>query len=217
MSSAEGAAHKGLQQCIELVMTEVCNWGFYPCFEFLYEFFYPYYVFWVLIICLKCFWRVLLVYSVWTWSLKFLKVERLLSSEQKATEYRSPDDGIIPDHRPTNACTRYETFSCLVLMKGKGYLSHYFSMFHESLCASISVYPLWQNSDGLLIMHFTHFNIRVVAYLSRVLESAFTALEGLNKQAFLTELVWIFSFKQCRFVVSAIVFSLMYMIKWESL
>lgn len=29
-----------------------------------------------------------------------------------------------------------------------------------------------------------------MAYLSRVLESAFTALEGLNKQAFLTELVW---------------------------
>lgn len=28
-----------------------------------------------------------------------------------------------------------------------------------------------------------------MAYLSRVLESAFTALEGLNKQAFLTELV----------------------------
>ncbi|KAJ4955436.1 hypothetical protein NE237_012219 [Protea cynaroides] len=62
------------------------------------------------------------------------EVERLLSAEQKATDYRSPDDGIVPDHRPTNACTR------------------------------------------------------VVAYLSRVLESAFTALEGLNKQAFLTEL-----------------------------
>ncbi|CAN7068446.1 unnamed protein product [Brassica rapa subsp. trilocularis] len=62
------------------------------------------------------------------------EVERLLSAEQMATDYRSPDDGIAPDHRPTNAC------------------------------------------------------IRVVAYLSRVLESAFTALEGLNKQAFLTEL-----------------------------
>ncbi|KAL8540425.1 hypothetical protein ACS0TY_001868 [Phlomoides rotata] len=83
MSSAEGAAYKGLQQCIETVMSEV---------------------------------------------------ERLLSAEQKATDYRSPDDGITPDHRPTNAC------------------------------------------------------IRVVAYLSRVLESAFTALEGLNKQSFLTEL-----------------------------
>ncbi|XP_060969642.1 exocyst complex component SEC10b isoform X1 [Cannabis sativa] len=83
MSSAEGAAYKGLQQCIETVMAEV---------------------------------------------------ERLLSAEQKTTDYRSPDDGIAPDHRPTNACTR------------------------------------------------------VVAYLSRVLESAFTALEGLNKQAFLTEL-----------------------------
>ncbi|XP_075520821.1 exocyst complex component SEC10b-like [Primulina tabacum] len=83
MSSAEGAAYKGLQQCIETVMAEV---------------------------------------------------ERLLSAEQKATDYRSPDDSIVPDHRPTNACSR------------------------------------------------------VVAYLSRVLESAFTALEGLNKQAFLTEL-----------------------------
>ncbi|KAI3445897.1 hypothetical protein Pfo_002562 [Paulownia fortunei] len=83
MSSAEGAAYKGLQQCIETVMAEV---------------------------------------------------ERLLSAEQKATDYRSPDDGIAPDHRPTSACTR------------------------------------------------------VVTYLSRVLEAAFTALEGLNKQAFLTEL-----------------------------
>ncbi|CAH9086696.1 unnamed protein product [Cuscuta epithymum] len=83
MSSAEGAAYKGLQQCIETVMAEV---------------------------------------------------ERLLSTEQKATDYRSPDDGIAPDHRPTIACTR------------------------------------------------------VVAYLSRVLESAFTALDGLNKQAFLSEL-----------------------------
>ncbi|XP_022738905.1 exocyst complex component SEC10b-like isoform X2 [Durio zibethinus] len=83
MSTAEGAAYKGLQQCIETVMAEV---------------------------------------------------ERLLSAEQKATDYRSPDDGMAPDHRPTNACTR------------------------------------------------------VVAYLSRVLEAAFTALEGLNKQAFLTEL-----------------------------
>ncbi|KMT12603.1 hypothetical protein BVRB_5g098420 [Beta vulgaris subsp. vulgaris] len=62
------------------------------------------------------------------------EVERLLSAEQKATDYRSPDDGIIPDHRATSACTR------------------------------------------------------VVTYLSRVLESAFTALEGLNKQAFLTEM-----------------------------
>ncbi|XP_075478657.1 exocyst complex component SEC10b-like [Primulina tabacum] len=83
MSSAEGAAYKGLQQCIETVMAEA---------------------------------------------------ERLLSAEQKATDYCSSDDGVVPDHRPTNACTR------------------------------------------------------VVAYLSRVLEAAFTALEGLNKQAFLTEL-----------------------------
>ncbi|WCJ22707.1 exocyst complex component sec10 [Euphorbia peplus] len=83
MSSAEAAAYKGLQQCIETVMAEV---------------------------------------------------DRLLSAEQKTTDYRSPDDGMAPDHRPTTACTR------------------------------------------------------VVAYLSRVLESAFTALDGLNKQAFLTEL-----------------------------
>ncbi|KAJ4908477.1 Exocyst complex component SEC10 [Raphanus sativus] len=83
LSKAEVAAYKGLQQCIETVISEV---------------------------------------------------ERLLSAEQLATDYRSPDDGFSPDHRPTNAC------------------------------------------------------IRVVAYLSRVLESAFTALEGLNKQAFLTEL-----------------------------
>ncbi|XP_008807526.1 exocyst complex component 5 [Phoenix dactylifera] len=83
VSSVEGAAHKGLLQCIDTVMAEV---------------------------------------------------ERLLSSEQKTTDYRSPDDGNPPDHRPTNAC------------------------------------------------------VRVVAYLSRVLEVAFTALEGLNKQSFLTEL-----------------------------
>lgn len=62
------------------------------------------------------------------------EVERLLSVEQKATDYRSPDDGSAPDHRPTNAC------------------------------------------------------IRVVAYLSRVLEVVFSSLEGLNKQSFLTEL-----------------------------
>jgi hypothetical protein len=36
---------------------------------------------------------------------------------------------------------------------------------------------------------FSFLLARVVAYLSRVLESAFTALEGLNKQAFLSELV----------------------------
>ncbi|GKD98989.1 casein kinase II subunit alpha-like protein [Tanacetum coccineum] len=51
------------------------------------------------------------------------EVERLLSAEQKATDYKSPDDGIVPDHRPTNTC------------------------------------------------------IRVVSYLSRVLEASFTALE----------------------------------------
>ncbi|KAI3829255.1 hypothetical protein L1987_03374 [Smallanthus sonchifolius] len=62
------------------------------------------------------------------------EVERLLSTEQKATDFKSPDDGLMADPRPTTACTR------------------------------------------------------VVAYLSRVLESAFTALEGLNKQSFLSEL-----------------------------
>ncbi|KAM0004979.1 putative exocyst complex component Sec10 [Helianthus debilis subsp. tardiflorus] len=61
-------------------------------------------------------------------------VERLLSAEQKATDFRSADDGLMADPRPTTACSR------------------------------------------------------VVAYLSRVLESAFTALEGLNKQSFLNEL-----------------------------
>uniref|UniRef100_A0A3Q7IEC1 Exocyst complex component Sec10 n=1 Tax=Solanum lycopersicum TaxID=4081 RepID=A0A3Q7IEC1_SOLLC len=75
------------------------------------------------------------------------EVERLLSTEQKATDYRSPDDGIIPDHRPTSACA----------------------------CA--------------------------VAYLSRVLESAFTGLEGRNKQAFMTELVKLSS---CNFKVNAV-------------
>lgn len=62
------------------------------------------------------------------------EVERLLSTEQKASDYRSSDDGIATDHRPTTAC------------------------------------------------------MRVTTYLSRVLEVAFTALEGLNKQSFLTEL-----------------------------
>ncbi|KAF5774676.1 putative exocyst complex component Sec10 [Helianthus annuus] len=63
-----------------------------------------------------------------------VEVERLLSAEQKATDFRSADDGLMADPRPTTACSR------------------------------------------------------VVAYLSRVLESAFTALEGLNKQSFLNEL-----------------------------
>jgi hypothetical protein len=35
------------------------------------------------------------------------EVDRLLSSEQKSTDYRSPDDGIASDHRPTNACIRF--------------------------------------------------------------------------------------------------------------
>lgn len=36
----------------------------------------------------------------------FIQVERLLSVEQKTSDYRSIDDGSFPDHRPTNACTR---------------------------------------------------------------------------------------------------------------
>ncbi|GJV00589.1 putative ribonuclease H-like domain-containing protein [Tanacetum coccineum] len=53
------------------------------------------------------------------------EVKRLLSAEQKAIDYKSPDDVIVPDHRPTNT------------------------------------------------------SIRVVAYLSCVLDATFTALEGL--------------------------------------
>lgn len=83
MSNAEGAALKGLQQCIDTVMVEV---------------------------------------------------DRLLAAEQKLTDYCPPEDGNVPDHRPTNAC------------------------------------------------------IRVVAYLARMLEAANGALEGLNKQAFMTEM-----------------------------
>ena len=45
-----------------------------------------------------------------------LQVERLLSAEQKATDYRSPDDGIAPDHRPTNACTRFILLTHLELV-----------------------------------------------------------------------------------------------------
>ncbi|KAJ7549386.1 hypothetical protein O6H91_07G051500 [Diphasiastrum complanatum] len=83
MSNAEGAALKGLQQCIDTTMAEV---------------------------------------------------DRLLAAEQKLTDYRPPEDGNLPDHRPTSACTR------------------------------------------------------VVAYLARMLEATNSALEGLNKQAFMTEL-----------------------------
>lgn len=43
--------------------------------------------------------------------------------------------------------------------------------------------------QSINIFHIILLLARVVAYLSRVLEAAFTALEGLNKQAFLTELV----------------------------
>eukprot|EP00250_Pteridium_aquilinum_P017296 c23554_g1_i1 orf=376-2835(-) len=83
MSNAEGAALKGLQQCIDTVMVEV---------------------------------------------------DRLLAAEQMVTDYCPPEDGNPPDHRPTNACSR------------------------------------------------------VVAYLTRMLEAAKGALEGLNKQAFMTEM-----------------------------
>lgn len=54
---------------------------------------------------------------------------------------------------------------------------------------------LWSGKSIMTISDFLLFFssiTRVVAYLSRVLESAFTALEGLNKQAFLAELVWSF-------------------------
>ena len=36
-----------------------------------------------------------------------MQVDRFLSAEQKATDYRLPGDGIAPDHQPTIACTRY--------------------------------------------------------------------------------------------------------------
>ncbi|CAH2072908.1 unnamed protein product, partial [Thlaspi arvense] len=36
------------------------------------------------------------------------EVERLLSSEQKAIDYKLPDDAIAHDHRPTNACIRLD-------------------------------------------------------------------------------------------------------------
>jgi len=62
------------------------------------------------------------------------EVERLLAAEQKATDFKPPDDGNPPDHRPTNACTK------------------------------------------------------VTSYLEHMLEAAYGALEGLNKQAFMTEL-----------------------------
>ncbi|KAL4567040.1 hypothetical protein LXL04_022611 [Taraxacum kok-saghyz] len=62
------------------------------------------------------------------------EVDRLLSTEQKPLDYRSADDNLMADHRPTVACTR------------------------------------------------------VVAYLSRMVEYTSTALEGLNKQSFLSEL-----------------------------
>ncbi|WVZ23041.1 hypothetical protein V8G54_001585 [Vigna mungo] len=120
MSSAEAAAYKGLQQCIETVMAEVSS---------TYNIMSDNQLSTALNIMATL--NLLTIHPIemgWFW------VERLLSAEQKATDYRSPDDGMAPDHRATSACTR------------------------------------------------------VVAYLSRVLESAFTALEGLNKQAFLTEL-----------------------------
>ncbi|MFS7988005.1 putative exocyst complex component Sec10 [Helianthus anomalus] len=34
------------------------------------------------------------------------EVERLLSAEQKATDFRSADDGLMPDPRPTAACSK---------------------------------------------------------------------------------------------------------------
>lgn len=43
------------------------------------------------------------------------QVERILSTEQKATDYRSPDDGIAPDHRPTQACSKSEPVKTLLM------------------------------------------------------------------------------------------------------
>ncbi|RRT77079.1 hypothetical protein B296_00029173 [Ensete ventricosum] len=44
--------------------------------------------------------------GIWSSHMDLIQVDRLLSSEQKTTDYRSPDDGNAPDHRPTNACMR---------------------------------------------------------------------------------------------------------------
>ncbi|XP_024517817.1 exocyst complex component SEC10b isoform X2 [Selaginella moellendorffii] len=62
------------------------------------------------------------------------EAERLLALEQKVHDYQPSDDGSLPDHRPTNACTR------------------------------------------------------VVAFLSRMLDSTNTALDVSNRQVFVTEL-----------------------------
>ncbi|PHT52945.1 Exocyst complex component 5 [Capsicum baccatum] len=64
MSSAEGAAYKGLQQCVETIMAEV---------------------------------------------------ERVLPTEQKVTDYRSPDDSIVPDHWPMQACSKSELILALLM------------------------------------------------------------------------------------------------------
>lgn len=116
MSRAESVACKGLQQCIETVIAEVCD------LEYLF--------FCIGLISAICGTLVLPRQSnslvTFTSHLMFsnsficplkpnilfdimfpfdcFQVERLLSTEQKATDYRSPDDGIIPDHRPTSAC-----------------------------------------------------------------------------------------------------------------
>lgn len=54
------------------------------------------------------FWFTLFTFCI-IWILNHCKVDRLQSAEQKATDFRSSDDGIGPDHRPTNACTRCES------------------------------------------------------------------------------------------------------------
>ncbi|CAI7890242.1 unnamed protein product [Closterium sp. NIES-54] len=38
------------------------------------------------------------------------EVERLLAAEQKPTEFRPPEDGTLPDHRPTTACIKVKAY-----------------------------------------------------------------------------------------------------------
>lgn len=101
MSSAEGAAYKGLQQCIETVMAEVCiDIWVYVILKYSNELF-------AISEILRFF---PFLYNFFINRVSFLiQVERLLSAEQKATDYKSPDDGIVPDHRPTNACIRFHS------------------------------------------------------------------------------------------------------------
>ena len=83
----------------------------------------------------------------------------MLTAEQKATNYRSVDDSLMADHRPTTACTRF-----------------YLIVYHILSFVPFSVFILI-----LIDVHYVFFS-RVVAYLSRVLESAYTVLEGLSTE-----------------------------------